>query len=247
MWIDIRRALALVVRTAALVPVSLLASGPAAAVLDVDSQITCQAEAGAGTMLNVDVRLENAECVAVDVRVFSAAVGNTDQMVDGLGVFGPVLAREISIPAARDRTPGYCNPLTNMCGGWGGTSNLSCSTNADCFCRLYTPTILNISMAVPPALPDSLANTVVTQLVTVEWDGGTRTDIQECVIEIDAIQAATGLPEPAGGLQLVTGTLGLLALSRLRGGGIDCRRLRRRSSRQGGGGGGTNQLKEKYT
>jgi hypothetical protein len=240
MWTRSRRELAFAACVAVLIPASLLASIPAIAVLHVGTQVSCQTQANPGGMVSVDVRLENAECVALDVRIISTVVGNSDQTMNELGVFGPVLAggAAISVPAARDRTPGYCDPNTNRCGGWGGTGDLDCSTDADCFCRLFTPAVLNISQAVPPALPASLEDTVVTQLITVEWDGGTKMHVEKCLIE---------LPEPSSSLQLVTGILGLLALSRLRPTGIGFHCPRRRSSGQRERAGGTNKLKENPT
>ena len=101
MWTGTRRKLAFVARVAALVSVPLLAPGPAIAVHEVSTRVTCQTQAGPGTMLNVDIRLTNEQCVARAVRLISAVVGNTDQMLDGLAVFGPVLVGDaISIPAA---------------------------------------------------------------------------------------------------------------------------------------------------
>jgi hypothetical protein len=234
MWTGTRRELAFVARVAVLVPVSLLASGPAIAALQVETQVTCQTQSHPAAMVTVDVRLENTECVALDVRIISTVVGNTDQTMNELGVFGPVLASATTVPAAWDQTPGTCDPGTLTC----GASGVGCNTDADCFCKLVTPTTTQFSLEIPLALPASLENTIVTQLITVEWDGGTPTHVEKCMIE---------LPEPSGSLQLVTGVLGLLALSRLRAAGIDFRGHRRRSPEQRGRAGRTNRLKENHT
>jgi hypothetical protein len=257
------RQLVVVAGSAALVVLSLLSSGPAMADLDVRMQLICPAQANPGTMVTVDVRLENEECRALGVRLVSTVVGNPKhpwvvQTLSRLGVFGPVLVDgTISVPAATDNLPGTCDPegecsddfspcstdddcVSGTCQVYGGTCTGSggtiwCITDADCVCRGITPGILEISQAVPPVMPLSLADTVVTQLITAEWDGGAETQAENCVI---------ALPEPTGSLQLFSGVLGLLVLSRLRGGRGHRLGPPRSSSGQHERAGGTNQLKE---
>jgi hypothetical protein len=151
--------------------------------LDVDSHLTCPAEGVAGSTISVDLRLENFECRAVNVRVMSSILGNGDQTLAGLRVFGPVVAHALEVvPAATDIFFGGC--VQGMCQAFPPTS---CTTDADCpDCTGTTPGVREISISAPPALPADLKGTVGTHLILTEWEAGatTETEINQCFVEV---------------------------------------------------------------
>ena len=188
-------------RAFALIASSLLTVSPALADLHVETRLTCPAAAVPGATIVVDLLLINSECRPLDVRILSSILGNADDTAGGIGIFGPVVATDppIPVPAAMG-TPVPCDLTTNRCGGFGHF----CQTDSDCSCFTTTPSITNVSVATPPPIPLSLAGTVATYLFVSEWEGGKEIETNECLVNI---------PEPSQNMLLLSGVIGLLALS----------------------------------
>jgi hypothetical protein len=67
----------------------LLAEQASAGNLLVSTRVNCPSSVTVGQNLTVDVHLENSECTSVNVRFFSAILGNADESVGGFGIHGP--------------------------------------------------------------------------------------------------------------------------------------------------------------
>ncbi|MFQ5418539.1 MAG: hypothetical protein ACE5FL_16045, partial [Myxococcota bacterium] len=140
-----------------------LVPSPATAGRDVDTELTCPAGAVAGDAMTLGARLENHECIALDVRLIASIVGVASPG-SGLRVFGPVVAEaSVAVPAGTDDLPGTCDLATGSCDGSGGT--LFCFADADCQCVSTTPGITDVALVAPLSTPASLAGSVVTYLV----------------------------------------------------------------------------------
>src|SRR5262245_55854514 len=92
----------MLIRRASLVlgALCLLAVGPASGLTSVKAAITCPASAQVGENLGMNVHLQNDECAPATVRLITSIAGNANQSLGGLGVFGPLLAQEVVVPAA---------------------------------------------------------------------------------------------------------------------------------------------------
>jgi hypothetical protein len=162
-----------------------LVATPAVAGLGVRTRIQCPDSAQPGTTASIDVELTNPVCTALGVRLISTYSGNDDETVSDAAVFGPVVTvpSSVVVPAATENSPGGCS-FGNV-----------------------TPGILNVNVAAPPQIPNSLAETVAAYSIIAEWNAGATTQVDTCLIP---------LPEPSRFVQLVSGLAGLLALSHLR-------------------------------
>jgi hypothetical protein len=145
------------------------------------TSLSCPTQENSGDMVSVTMSFENSECSAVSVRVMSSIVGNADNSLGGIGVFGPiVVAPSVVIPAG---TNPFCGCVSNFC----NCSGNSCSQDADCpYCEAGTPGTLTLIVDAEPALPASLDGTVATILMVSESDvdGEVETDIAECFVEV---------------------------------------------------------------
>lgn len=146
---------------------------------NVDLDAICPATANAGQAVTVTFTLKNKECTDQDVRLLSSVVGNADQTLGGLGLYGPVVADSTTLPAATDLLPGTCTGST-----CDGSTNFSyCMADADCVCREVVPSTTSIPLATPPTLPSSLTGTVAT-LVFLAGPAGEETAEAHCLVEV---------------------------------------------------------------
>ena len=135
------------------------AASPASAVVLEKVDVSCPSQVQVGDTLTMNVHLENKHCAAADVRLMSGIAGNAADSVGGVGVFGPVVASQVVVPAA-----------TVSCG----------STWA-------TPGTLDLNLGAPPAAPAAHLGTVEVHLLISEWDVGTVpriTRVDQCLVEV---------------------------------------------------------------
>jgi hypothetical protein len=146
-----------------------------------EASVSCPTEANSGSNVAVTMSFENWECSAVSVRVMSSIVGNADNTLGGIGVFGPiVVAPSVVVPAGTD---GFCGCFSNSC----DCSGNSCTQDADCpFCEAGIPGTLTLPVNAEPALPASLEGTVATVLIMSESDVNdeVETEIAQCLVEV---------------------------------------------------------------
>lgn len=145
------------------------------------ASVSCPTEANSGSKVAVTMSFENWECSAVSVRVMSSIVGNADNTLGGIGVFGPIVVASVVVPAGTDVL--FCGCDGGLC----GCSGNSCTQDADCpFCEADTPGTLDLPVNAEPALPASLGGTVATVLMMSESDVNdeVETDIAECLVEV---------------------------------------------------------------
>jgi hypothetical protein len=159
----------------------LFAGQVAAADLDVKATVSCAATAAQNSTLTMNVHLESRECSPLTVRLVTAIAGNANGTLAGVGVYGPVVANQVVIPAATDNGS-TCNLSFHSC-TFGGF----CNSNADCACQNVTPSVLDIpSQSAPPAIPSALVGSVEGHLLITEWQGtpGKATLVHQCLVEV---------------------------------------------------------------
>lgn len=171
-----KKTLALPVAVATLLV--LLSVGSASA----GEEFICPAAANDGTNVTVQFIAENRECSAQSVRVISSIVGNANNTLAGLGVYGPAVAESLLIVPGGTNT--FCGCNTGTCDCSGG----SCSVDGDCpFCSAQTPGVLNTTISTEPVLPSELTGTVATILFITEAEGPTGAvsmSVNECFVEV---------------------------------------------------------------
>jgi hypothetical protein len=149
---------------------------------DVEVDIQCPTEQASSTTTTVTIIYENYSCSAVPIRTMSSIVGNSNQTLGGIGVFGPFVIDDRVIAAGSGVAYCGCGAGQCMC------SANSCSTDVDCpECRAQTPYVLNVERTAEPAIPESLDGTVATYLFISEAGVGTEetdTEISECFVEV---------------------------------------------------------------
>jgi hypothetical protein len=143
----------------------LLAARPAIATGRVELRVSCPAEAAAGSTITAELRLSNHSCFSggYNVRVMASIAGNADQSLGGVGIAGPVVvAPSINVPEGTPPFPGS-----------------PCSNSVD------------VSIAVPPAIPMSLEGRVATFILISEWDqvqfgvvGTDETEVAQCMVNV---------------------------------------------------------------
>ncbi|HKA15429.1 MAG TPA: hypothetical protein VKH41_10470 [Myxococcota bacterium] len=154
----------------------------AAADLRTKTSLACATTAAQGSTLTMNVHLESRECAPLTVRLVTAIAGNANGTLAGVGVYGPVVANQVIIPAATDNGA-TCNLTYHFCNSYGGT----CNSNADCACLNVTPSSLDLpSQSAPPAVPAALVGTVEGHLLITEWQGtpGKATRVDQCLVEV---------------------------------------------------------------
>lgn len=152
---------------------------PALADLNVATELTCPAEAAPGATISVDLTLINNECRPLEVRVISGIVGNANNTVAGVGIFGPVVADpQILVGAATGMQPSC---ITNICDDG---FFAPCQIDNDCHCFPTAPSTVNVSVVVPPVIPSSVLGTVVMYLLITEWEGGEETEVDSCLVSV---------------------------------------------------------------
>ena len=137
-----------------IVAVLLLMVGSASAGPDVKTRLSCPPQSIPGDVVTMDVHLQNWDCSPHNVRLMTAVVGNAGRSVGGVGVFGPEVSAQVTVPAASCQT--FYTP---------GTLDIP-------------------AMPAYPAVHPFLAGTVATHLVISEWDGGLKTKIDQCRIPV---------------------------------------------------------------
>jgi hypothetical protein len=165
----------------------------------------CPTDASAGSTISIDLTLTNKQCVPVTVRLMSSISGNANQTVGGIGIWGPMVADTIVVPAAESiHEPASCVPEGECTGDFTfctsdlecesgvcrvyahscGNGGMSCSNDADCSCgedpesEDVTPEIAHFpAVQMPPAIPDSLDGTVATFILAAEANNGYSTKI----------------------------------------------------------------------
>ena len=124
-----------------------------------DVSATCPTTAQANQAVVATVTLTNRSCSPGTARLITGVVGNGNQTLGGLGVYGPVVANPVvAIPAAIDLFPPDCYDVTL------GSNTFSLTT--------------------APTLPTSLVGTVATIIIVAEFDGDAQTAITECLVEV---------------------------------------------------------------
>lgn len=178
-----------------------------------DSSLTCPTNATRLGAMEIAVHLENDECVERDVRVLSTVVGNRQGVLSDVSVFGPRVIHVLTVPAASDQLPGTCDLGPNRCDG----SSRYCESDADCICRLTTPSTLDLTLVAPqpyhPGDP-ALQGMVLTHILTTEWQAPSAMESDHCHIE---------LPEPSLPVQLASALVTLAILRRVRSGAREAR------------------------
>jgi len=132
-----------------LVSIATLAASAASA-LSVDTALTCPEPVPpprvAGTTTPIHVRIENSECVPVDVRLSSMVTGNLNQSVGGTTIVGPkVAAANITVPAGNCAFP----PV---------------------------PGVYEDDLEAPPLIPLSFAGKIGVLVLITEWSNGSETE-----------------------------------------------------------------------
>ena len=145
-------------------------------------EFVCPAAANDGTNVSVQFIAENRQCSAQSVRVISSIVGNANNTLAGLGVYGPAVAESLLIVPAGTNPFCGCNAGTCACGGG------SCTVDGDCqFCSATTPGVLNTVISAEPALPAELTGTVATLIFLTESEsptGEVEMSVNECFVEV---------------------------------------------------------------
>lgn len=174
----------------------------------IDARISCPRNVEAGEVIQVGVQLENEFCSSVSVRLLSTLVGNADEMTGSVRVVGPSIAeRSVDLEAATDLLPGTC--MSGVCATVGPGPFVPCARDADCTCRVVTPTLLDVSIATPESVPTELDGKVAMLSIASEVLGMAETDVDDCLIAV---------PEPVPTLQVLwaLATIGLLHQRRIR-------------------------------
>lgn len=152
---------------------------------DVNVVVECPAEGAPLSTPTVVIVYTSFACSAVPIRTMSSIVGNSDQTLGGIGVFGPVVIDDRMLPGGSGATSG-CGCNAGSCGCIDGSA-ISCTSDADCpFCRKVTPYLLNVEKDALPAIPVSLDGTVATYVFITEVVAGpeTSTEINKCFVEV---------------------------------------------------------------
>lgn len=182
---------------------------PAWADADFDMEVDCPPSASSDSTITIAVSLVSRECSPLDVRFMSSIAGNADHTVGGIGIWGPVLAKTITVDAATDLLPGTCDLVQGKCDRTSGATcsadadclsgicdyeqclggvNLRCDTDADCVCQHVTPGGTTDSVEALPKIPVELVGTIATFVLIGEGDsggpGGTRTLVQSCMVDV---------------------------------------------------------------
>jgi hypothetical protein len=140
----------------------------------------------------------------------STIVGNGDETVRGMAIFGPeVAAPAVVVPAAVDLLTGTCS--ANRCDRCVGSlcvgSFFFCSVDADCVCRDIEPGVRSVSVTVPTAIPAGLAGTVLKQFLVSDSPQTTTIVSDDCLIAV---------PEPGFLQSAVAGTIAIILVNRRR-------------------------------
>ncbi len=150
-----------------------------------DGELTCPASATSGGNVSVTVDFENDSCAAIDYRILTSIVGNGNDTLGGIGIYGPAVAEPtVIVPAGSGVAFCGCGEFTpNIC----SCSGNSCSVDADCpFCTAVTPATLSVPVDVVPVLPTALTGTVATVIVINEANiaGEIDSQIYQCFVEV---------------------------------------------------------------
>jgi hypothetical protein len=195
-------------------------------------EISCPDSVTTETQVTVGIHIENESCQDIDVRISSGIAGNSNNTILGMTARGPKTIDgatfDYTVPGATDFLPGTCNTSTDRCDGSADT--VYCNFDGDCICNLTTAGVLDLSMPLPAVVPSSVADTVISQYVLMNWDEAKQWTGDQCAIEV---------PEPSALIQLFSELLGLAALSRHRRRRADPSRKHRAKS------GSTETLEEK--
>ena len=72
-----------------------------------EANVTCPTQVNTGQSVMVNLILTNGECFpASPVRIISSVVGNASDDLAGVGIFGPVVADTVVVPAGSNRSCG---------------------------------------------------------------------------------------------------------------------------------------------
>lgn len=172
--------------TAILLPMAM--SGQTAVVdddLEVEVFLSCPPDGDANSTITVDLRFENFECKAINTRILSSIVGNGDQTLGGMRIFGPVVLQAMPVlPAATGTILRGC--VQGTCQNFFGPP-ISCETDADCpDCEGTDPGVVELSIPAPPALPADLQGTVGTHIIVAELEAGPAESVEtnQCFVEV---------------------------------------------------------------
>ena len=169
---------------------------------DYTHELTCPKTAAAGESAELDYRIENKACTPVTVRVISTMVGNRDETLRGVAIFGPeVAAPAVVVPAAVDLLTGTCS--ASRCEG----SFFSCLVDADCVCRVIEPGARSVSVTVPTAIPADLDGTVLKQFLFSDSPQTTKIASDDCLIAV---------PEPGPMQSAVAAMVAIVLVTRWR-------------------------------
>ena len=143
----------------------------AEAATDIQSRLDCPTFVEPETRPQLDLSLENLACDPRTVRVLTTMVGNGNQTLEGLSVFGPeIAASDVIVPAATDLLPGTC--FLNTCQG----SSVFCTTDADCVCTVVTPGTTSLQVVSPTVVPVAFDKSVIEEFVFTDFvEGNTMT------------------------------------------------------------------------
>ncbi len=145
---------------------------------ELESTLTCPASEDAGQSVDAMMSYENEGCGSIQVRIISTIVGNGDDTLGGLGIYGPTIAEAVVVvPAGTDR---FCGCDTGNC----NCSGQACTDDSDCpFCYAQEPGVANVPVEVAPPLPAALEGTVSTVILMSEY-GAEKTKINQCLVEV---------------------------------------------------------------
>lgn len=148
---------------------------------DLKVDVVCPLEQAANTTAIVTLIYENSSCFAVPVRTMSSIVGNSNQTLGGIGVFGPVVIDDRAVAAGTGQI--FCGCSAGSC----DCDFANCSSDAECSsCETAIPHILNVEKSAAPVLSLSLQGTVATYIFISEFESGekTSTELNECLVDV---------------------------------------------------------------